>query len=123
LRHLRFPTALETAMATLFGRLAKRARNMAATASYQAALEAVALQYRVPVAELRRHGGRRPGLKGLRCQALYLAVMHGHSRRWIAEVSGLSPEAVARACRAIEDARDDQDLDRVLDELELRMSG
>jgi hypothetical protein len=28
---------------------------------------------------------------------------------------------VARACRAIEEARDDRDLDRVLDELELRV--
>lgn len=110
-------------MAALIARLATRARNMAATATYELALEVVAKRWRVPVTELRRRGGRRPGLKSLRCQALYLAVMYGHSRRWIARVSGLSPEAVARACREIEEARDDRDLDRVLDELELRMSG
>jgi hypothetical protein len=109
-------------MVALLSKLTVIARTMAATASYEVAVEAVALRWGVPAAELRRRCQRRSDFVNLKRQALYLAVIGGHSRRSIARVSGLSPEAVARACRDIEDARDDPDLDRVLDELELGTS-
>ena len=60
----------------------------------------------------------------LQRRALYLAVIRGgFSRRRIARVAGVSQEWVARACRAVEDERDDPFLDRLLDELELIMIG
>jgi hypothetical protein len=110
-------------MVHVFQRLADAARSLAAAASYEAAVEVVALRWRVPAAELRRRCQRRPDYVNLKRQALYLAVMRGHSRRRIAEITGLSHEAVARACRTIEEARDDPQLDRLLDELELEAKG
>lgn len=108
-------------MAAILSRLTNAAITMAATAAYEVAVEAVALRRGVPAAELRRRCQRRPDLVNLKRQALYLAVIGGHSRRAIAKIAKLSPEAVARACRDIEEARDDAELDRVLDELELRI--
>lgn len=108
-------------MAAFFSRLAKQAQTMATTAVYELSVEAVALRYGVAATELRRRCQRRPELVSLKRQALYLAVMGGHSRRSVATVSRQSPEAVARACRDVEELRDDPELDRLLDELELRM--
>lgn len=110
-------------MPRAFHRLAEIARVLAATAAYEAAVAAVALRWRVPAHELRRRCQRRPDLVNLKRQALYLAVMGGHSRRQIARITHLSPEAVARACRNIEEARDDPALDRLLDELEIQARG
>ena len=59
----------------------------------------------------------------LRHQAIYLAVMRGYSRRRIAMAAGVSQQAVARACRYVEEARDDPFTDRLLDELELIIIG
>ena len=108
-------------MVAIFSRLARTARTMAVTGAYEAAVTAVALRYGVPAAELRRRCQRRPDYVNLKRQALYLAVIGGHSRREVARVSNLSPEAVARACRDVEEARDNPDIDRLLDELELIM--
>lgn len=108
-------------MAAFFAKLARTARTMAVTGAYEVAVEAVALRYRVPAAELRRRCQRRPDYVNLKRQALYLVVMGGHSRRAVAKVAKLSPEAVARACRDVEEERDDPEIDRLLDELELRM--
>lgn len=110
-------------MAYIFARLTEMARTLAATAAYETAVEVVAVRWQVPPGELRRRCQHRPDLINLKRQALYLAVISGHSRRRIAKVSGLSPELVARACRSIEEARDDSDLDRALDELELEATG
>lgn len=110
-------------MARAMIRLARLARRFAARAQFELALEMVALRFGVSGAELRRRCLRRPGMVNIRRQALYLAVMSGHSRRAIADATGLSAEAVARACRVIEDARDDPELDRALDELELDAIG
>jgi hypothetical protein len=109
-------------MAALYDRLARFVRRFAASAAYQLTLEVVARRNGVPVDVLRRRCGRRPDRANLKRQAIYLAVMAGHSRRQIAEAAGVSPEIVARYCRAIEEARDDPALDRVLDELELEMT-
>jgi DNA invertase Pin-like site-specific DNA recombinase len=109
-------------MAALYARLARFARNLAASAAYELALQVVARRAGVPVAELRRRCHGRPLIGNLKRQAVYLTVMAGHSRREIARVTGLSPELVARYCRAIEEARDDPAMDRVLDELELEMT-
>jgi hypothetical protein len=110
-------------MARAYDRLAEIARVFAATADYETAVESVAKALKVPTAELRRRCQRRPDLVNLKRQVLYLAVMRGHSRRRIGKITGLSHEAVARACRVIEDARDDPELDRLLDELELEAKG
>lgn len=109
-------------MAALYDRLARFVRRLAASAAYELALQVVARRKGVPVGELRRRCNRRPDMANLKRQAVYLAVMAGHSRRQIAQVAGVSPELVARYCRAIEEARDDPALDRVLDELELEMT-
>jgi hypothetical protein len=109
-------------MAASHARLARLARKFAASASYEVALQAVARRAGVPESELRRRCIRQAEKGNLRRQAIYLAVMAGHPRREIARATGLSYEIVARYCRAVEEARDDVLLDRILDELELEMT-
>jgi hypothetical protein len=108
-------------MAAIFKRLARNARNLAAIADYEVALEVVALRARVPLSDLRRRRVWRQGLGRLKRLAIYLAVMNGHSRRDVARAAGVSAELVARYCHHIEEARDDVGFDRVLDEMELEM--
>jgi hypothetical protein len=107
-------------MGAFYARLARRARDVAAAAAVELALEVVAWRSGVPAAALRRRYPR-PAHQGLRQQAIYLAVITGHPRRDIARAVGLSPEIVARHCRVVEERRDDAALDRLLDELELEM--
>jgi chromosomal replication initiation ATPase DnaA len=82
----------------------------------------VARHWQVPPESLRRRYMRGAVVRQKR-QAIYLAVISGHSVRQIGRISGHSHETVARSCRDVEDARDDAELDRVLDELELQMTG
>jgi hypothetical protein len=103
-------------------RLARFARHAAAFASYEVALEVVAGRAELPASELRRCQGRRSDdhLRSKR-QAIYLAVMSGHSRRAVARAAGLSAESVCRYCHEVEQARDDAQFDRLLEQLELEM--
>lgn len=103
-------------------RLARFARSLAATSSYELALAVVARRAGVSVDWLKKRRVKRPPWGHLKRQAVYLAVMTGHSRRAIGRAAGLSPEQVANYCERIEAARDDAQLDRVLDELELEMT-
>jgi hypothetical protein len=104
-------------------RLARFARHAAAFATYEVALELVAMRADLPVSELRRAQRRwGRGYTRSKRQAIYLAVMSGHSRRAVARVAGLSAESVSRYCHEVEDERDDEQLDRLLEELELEMT-
>lgn len=97
-------------MTPLFKRLAKQADLLMAAAAVNAATEVTS--------NARVIGQRQRAPRA----AVYLAVVaFGQSRRLVARVCGLSPEAVAKACRDAEAARDKPDVDRKFDELELEL--
>jgi hypothetical protein len=106
--------------AAIFARLFRFMRHLAARASYEAALTVVAKRAKVPVRKLRRRYVPASAFAPKR-RAVYLTVMHGHSRRDVARAAGLSHEQVARYCQMTEEERDDARLDRILDELELEL--
>jgi hypothetical protein len=97
-------------MTPLFRRLAKHTDLLMAAAAVNAASEVTS--------SVRVIGQRQRAPR----EALYLAVTAlGQSRRLVARACGLSPQAVAMACREAEDARDAPDIDRQFDELELEL--
>jgi hypothetical protein len=121
------------------------ARNLRLRAAYRAAIEAVAeadgrhptdvmLGRKLPFGVARRRAGAkyRHAAKGglrlvrrnalARSRALYLTVTaFDIPARALAGVAELSESAVRYALRRIEDARDDPDTDRALDELQSRV--
>ena len=107
-------------MATL-ARYAADADRLRSMAAYRAALTVISMREKVPPRDLAKRFACRRHAQ-LRGRALYLAVVtYGVSARAVAHAAGLSHELVARACRAIEDKRDDPEMDRLLDELQLEL--
>lgn len=107
-------------MAGLYGRFCARADRLASAAALEVALNAVARREGLPITALKAGAPRPRRIAALRHQALYIAVTHfGRPQRSVARAAGLSHEAVAKACRQIEELREDQAFERMMDELEL----
>jgi hypothetical protein len=107
-------------MSALSQNLARRARDLASAAAFEASTVAVSRARAVPVSDMRRKGSnaRAHHIAQAKKEAVYLAVTaFGLPIRAIGRVSGLSAEMVSKACRAVEDARDDYAYDRALDVL------
>jgi len=103
-------------------RYASTAASIRCRAAYRAALCAIAETEGVPVTQLVKRRRASMISAGLHNRALYLAVTaFGVPARAIARVAGVTECQVRYALRHVEDERDDSSIDRMLDELELRM--
>ena len=109
-------------MSGLYSRFLCRADLLASKAALEVGLSAVARREGLPVAVLR--ASRRRDHVALRRQAIYIAVTHfGRSARSVARAAGMHHRAVQKALRDVEDARDDEGFERLMDELEIECMG
>ncbi|CAL1691077.1 hypothetical protein MMB232_01212 [Brevundimonas subvibrioides] len=82
-------------------------------------IQIVALRFGVPVAAITHEA--RPAPKALRARrvAMYLAyVSFGWAQERVGHVFAVNRQTASTACRRIEDARDNAELNALLDELE-----
>ncbi|MDO9127761.1 helix-turn-helix domain-containing protein [Parvibaculum sp.] len=88
--------------------------------------ETVARAWNVPVDEMRSPTRRRAPVAQARQVAMYLThVLYGFSLSAVGRYFGRDRTTAAHACRLIEDRRDDENFDMLLDRLEhaLRRAG
>jgi hypothetical protein len=125
----------------IFTRRAARAERLAARAAFVAAAAQVAGRHGVPLARvvappspadqaavaLASRGLADPTaarVAAARREALYLAVtVCGRPGRSVARAAGLHHRAVQKALAAVEDKRDDPQVDRALGETEVALMG
>ncbi len=120
---------------SVFAKLAARAERTTSALSLEASVQVVAARRGLPPECVRQAvstavrdatTGRLVGLSNDACrakqEALYLATtVFGRSMRSVARAAGMSPPAVLKAVRAVEDRREEGAVDRSLDELELEL--
>jgi len=106
----------------LYTKFSARADRLASDLALELALSAVARREGLSADDLRSGRGWR--MAGLRRQALYIAVTHfNRPARSVARAAGLSHEAVRKACRLVEQRREDASFERRMDELEIECMG
>lgn len=84
--------------------------------------ETVARAWNVPIGEMRSPTRRRASVAQARQVAMYLThVIYGFSLSAVGRHFGRDRTTAAHACRLIEDRRDDESFDMLLDRLELAL--
>lgn len=84
--------------------------------------ETVARAWNVPIGEMRSPTRRRASVAQARQVAMYLThVIYGFSLSAVGRHFGRDRTTAAHACRLIEDRRDDENFDMLLDRLELAL--
>lgn len=84
--------------------------------------EVVAREWKVPLSEMRSPTRRRAPVAQARQVAMYFShVVYGVSLASVARHFGRDRTTAAHACRRVEDRRDDENFDRLLDEIARRL--